>query len=86
MAILFSTCILTVLGFIALFVPARICAKLSTYSKILHRLLGYGTLFASQVAILLGVMRYNVRSSDPNLGTANIVVFMIIWAALETNY
>jgi hypothetical protein len=32
------------------------------------------------------VIRYNQRTGDHTLGTANIVVFLVIWAGLETNH
>ncbi len=41
---------------------------------------------AAQVSILLGVIRYNERTGNHSLGTANIVVFLVIWIALEINH
>ena len=38
------------------------------------------------MAILLGVIRYNQRTRDHTLGTANIVIFIVCWAALEMNH
>lgn len=60
--------------------------KLTAKAGLLHKLLGYLTLALAQASILLGVMRYNERTRDHTLGTSNIVVFFVIWGALEINH
>jgi hypothetical protein len=91
--VLISICLITLLGFCAWGTmaygrgtnPSRFWS-FTTKASFFHKLLGYLTLALAQASILLGVIRYNDRSHDHRLGTSNIVVFFVIWAALEVNH
>ena len=57
--------------------------KFTNQAAFIHRWLSYLTLALAQATIFLGVLRYNARTLDHTLGTANIVVFFVVWAFLE---
>ena len=91
--VLISICTLTLLGFFAWGTLAYGRGtnpspfwSLTTKASFFHKLLGYLTLALAQATILLGVIRYNDRSHEHTLGTTNIGVFFVIWAALEINH
>ena len=91
--VLISICAITLLGFLEWGTlaygrgtnPSKFWS-FSTKASFFHKLLGYLTLALAQASILLGVIRYNDRSHDHTLGTSNIVVFFVMWAALEINH
>ena len=91
--VLIAICVITLLGFLAWGTMAygrgtnpSSFWSFTTKASFLHKLLGYLTLALAQASILLGVIRYNDRTHDHTLGTSNIVVFFVIWGALEINH
>jgi hypothetical protein len=93
---LISSGLLTILGFLAwgnlAYAKGEHPSKFWVWSDKLfqatwlHKILGYVLLILSQIAIFLGVLKYNERTQDHRLGTANIVVFFSVWIALEINH
>jgi hypothetical protein len=94
--VLISSGLLTILGFLAwgnlAYAKGEHPSKFWIWSDKwfqatwLHKILAYVLLILSQIAIFLGVLKYNERTQDHRLGTANIVVFFSIWIALEINH
>jgi hypothetical protein len=56
------------------------------FTQWMHKYMGYALLGFAQITIFMGVLKYNERSNDHRLGTANIVVFFVLWAAMEINH
>ena len=87
--VLFAVSAVVLLGFISwLSLTFReslmCCRKLKVH--LLHSYLGYALLIVSQIATLLGVIRYNDETSDGTLGYANLSIFLGTWAVLEAYY
>ena len=86
LGIMFATIFVTLLGFIAWLgslYGGRRCPNQHKITRVLHKYIGYILVAFSQVAIILGVIKYNERTGNFTLGAINIAAFFSLWAFLE---
>jgi hypothetical protein len=81
-----ATIFVTLLGFIAWcgsLTGSSRCPNLHRITRVLHKYVGYILVAFSQVAIILGVVKYNERTGSFTLGAINITAFFSLWGFLE---